>query len=79
MSVPRSFYPRDKLTPLQPWHVGTNSLADVGGVNHSVSRHLAVGGAHHQDLRFVSEWDAPDVHIARNIEKAAIQNWLKLT
>jgi hypothetical protein len=67
------------MTPFQPWHVGTNSLPEVGGVNKSVTRHLTVGGAHHQELRFSSQWDAPDVHVARHIERAAIQNWLKQT
>jgi hypothetical protein len=67
------------VTFVQPWHVGTNSIAGVGGINHSVTRHIAVGGAHHQDLRFSSEWDAPGVHAARETERMAIENWLKLT
>jgi dipeptidyl-peptidase-2 len=59
-----------------PWHVGTWSIPKVGGVNGSVSRTIAIGGAHHQDLRFSSELDAPDVHAARAFELAAIRRWL---
>jgi dipeptidyl-peptidase-2 len=65
--------------PSQPWHVGTNSLPAVGGINGSVIRRVAVGGAHHQELRFSSEWDAPEVHAARAIERSAVQQWLLMT
>jgi hypothetical protein len=34
-----------------PWHVGTASIPARGGVNGSVVRYVASGGAHHQDLR----------------------------
>jgi hypothetical protein len=64
---------------VQPWHVGTNSLPAVGGVNQSVRRHVAVAGAHHQELRFASEWDARGVHEARETERNAVQTWLKQT
>ena len=60
-----------------PWRVGTESVAARGGVNGSVSRTLARGGAHHQDLRFSSALDAPDVHRARTFERAQIEAWLQ--
>ena len=59
-----------------PWHVGTRTVPPEGGVNGSVVRFVATGGAHHQDLRFSSPYDAPDVHRARAYERRAIQKWL---
>ena len=59
-----------------PWHVGTLTLPPRGGVNGTVTRFVASGGAHHQDLRFSSKWDAPDVVTARSLEAAAIRRWL---
>ena len=58
-----------------PWHVGTRSLPAVGGVNGSVVRHLARGGAHHQDLRFSSPLDSEGVRQARTLELASLRSW----
>jgi hypothetical protein len=33
-------------------------------------------GAHHQDLRFASELDSVDVKQARQLEEAAVRQWL---
>jgi len=60
-----------------PWHVGTRTVPAHGGVNDTVTRFVARGGAHHQDLRFASVWDAPDVHKARALEESAIRQWLR--
>ena len=46
------------------------------GVDGSVVRLVAEGGAHHQDLRFSSELDAPDVHRARAAARAHMTRWL---
>lgn len=59
-----------------PWHVGTSSLPPAGGVDGSVVRLVAEGGAHHQDLRFSSELDAPDVHRARAAARTHMTRWL---
>jgi hypothetical protein len=59
-----------------PWHVGTDTVASAGGVNGSVRRIVAAGGAHHQDLRFSSEYDAADVSAARKAEREAMRGWL---
>ena len=59
-----------------PWHVGTRTVAPRGGVNGSVTRMLAKGGAHHQELRFSSKLDSPGVHEARAYERAQILAWL---
>ena len=59
-----------------PWHVGTTTIDDVGGLGGSVTRVVAEGGAHHQDLRFSSEWDAEAVHEARRYERATVRGWL---
>ena len=40
-------------------------------------RYLAQGGAHHQDLRFSSPYDAPDVQAARRLSREAIEGWLE--
>lgn len=61
-----------------PWHVGTASIPPVAGVNGTVHRFVAVGGAHHQDLRFSSPEDAPDVQSARAFELATVRTWLGL-
>ncbi len=60
-----------------PWHVGTATLPPVGGVNGSVLRVLAHGGAHHQDLRSTSALDAPEVLRARALERDAMRRWLQ--
>ena len=59
-----------------PWHVGTATIAAVGGTNGSVTRTVAQGGAHHQDLRCEDPLDAPDVKAARRYELAAMRRWL---
>jgi len=59
-----------------PWHIGTRTLPARGGVNGTVTRTVAAGGAHHQDLRFSSPYDAPDVKKARSFERDAIRRWL---
>ena len=63
-----------------PWHVGTESIAAAlnasGGGGGSVYRRLARGGAHHQDLRFTSPRDAPDVAAMREDELRVIREWL---
>ena len=59
-----------------PWHVGTSSVADTGGVNGSVTRMVAIGGAHHQDLRSFSPLDAPGVRMARQFERSRMLAWL---
>ena len=41
-----------------------------------VYRRLAAGGAHHQDLRFSSEHDAPAVASMRAEELAVVRSWL---
>ena len=61
-----------------PWHVGTRTVPPVGGVNGTVTRTLAVGGAHHQDLRFSSALDAPDVTRARAFERERMRAWLRV-
>ena len=60
-----------------PWHVGTRTVPAVGGVNGTVTRTVAKGGAHHQDLRSSSKLDAPDVVKARAFERARIVEWLR--
>lgn len=60
-----------------PWHVGTLGVPPLGGVNGTVSRVLARGGAHHQDLRAASPLDAPDVVRARDYERESIRAWLR--
>jgi hypothetical protein len=64
-----------------PWHVGTESLGDgllpTLGDGSTPTRFLAQGGAHHQDLRFSSPYDAPDVQTARELEREAIEGWLQ--
>ena len=60
-----------------PWHVGTSSIPAVGGVNGTVVRMVTKGGAHHQDLRFTSEFDTPEVRAAREFEISAIRGWLR--
>ena len=60
-----------------PWHVGTSSIAARGGVNGTVTRTLAKGGAHHQDLRSSSPLDAPEVKAARAFERAEMHAWLR--
>jgi hypothetical protein len=62
-----------------PWHVGTATVAARGGVNGTVTRTVAKGGAHHQDLRFESPLDAPDVRSARQYEREAMQRWLQVS
>ena len=59
-----------------PWHVGTRTVPARGGLDGSVTRMVAKGGAHHQDLRFSSPLDAPDVQRARAFERAQIWHWL---
>ena len=61
-----------------PWHVGTSTIDATGGLDGTVTRFVALGGAHHQDLRFSSQWDAPAVHEARRYEKATVRKWLGL-
>mmetsp|Transcript_13113 Transcript_13113/g.15640 ORF Transcript_13113/g.15640 Transcript_13113/m.15640 type:complete len:330 (-) Transcript_13113:121-1110(-) len=61
-----------------PWHVGTSTVTN-GGVDGSVVRFLAQGGAHHQDLRFSSEYDAIDVHRARELALSTVKQWLNLS
>ena len=61
-----------------PWHVGTATVAPVGGRNGSVVRHVALKGAHHQDLRFSSRLDSPGVVYARQLELAMVRRWLGL-
>ena len=51
----------------------------VGGVNGSVVRIVAKGGGHHQDLRFSSTLDAPDVHRARARARQLMERWLGRT
>ena len=60
-----------------PWHVGTRTVAPVGGIGGSVTRTVAKGGAHHQDLRFSSPLDAPDVVKARAFEQMLMRRWLR--
>lgn len=62
-----------------PWHVGTASVPPQTGVGGTVSRIVASGGAHHQDLRFSSPLDAPDVRRARAYERDAMRSWLHLS
>ncbi len=62
-----------------PWHIGTESIA--AALNHTrggrgVFRRLAVGGAHHQELRFSSPHDAPDVAAMRADELRVVRAWL---
>jgi len=59
-----------------PWHTGTWSLPAVGGLNGTVVRMVATGGAHHQDLRFSSPCDDPGVQEARRFELANVKAWL---
>ena len=59
-----------------PWRVGTHSIPTPSGVNNSVRRHVAVGGAHHQDLRFADARDSPGVRAAREAERVAAARWL---
>ena len=59
-----------------PWHVGTASVPHRGGVNGSVVRWVAHGGAHHQELRFSSTFDAPGVTRARAAQRSAMSSWL---
>jgi len=59
-----------------PWHVGTVSIPPVGGFNSTVVRMLTEGGAHHQDLRFSSEYDSDGVKKARLFERETVQAWL---
>ena len=62
-----------------PWHIGTRTVPARGGVNGSVVRMVAKGGAHHQDLRFSSAYDAPDVKKAREVERDAMRRWLSVS
>ena len=57
--------------------MGTRTVPPQGGVGGSVSRTIAKGGAHHQDLRFSSPLDAPDVTKARAFELEQIRRWLR--
>ena len=59
-----------------PWHVGTRTVPVRGGRDGSVTRTVAKGGAHHQDLRFSSHLDALDVQRARAFERAQLRRWL---
>ena len=59
-----------------PWHVGTRTVPATGGLDGSVTRMVAKGGAHHQDLRFSSPLDSPDVQRARAFERAQMRRWL---
>ena len=62
-----------------PWHVGTATIPPITGIGGSVRRHLAVGGAHHQDLRFASRLDAPGVVQARLLTEETVRGWLGRT
>lgn len=55
-----------------PWHVGTETVTNSS----SVTRVLAEGGAHHQDLRSSSPLDAPGVVRARAYERETMRQWL---
>jgi len=59
-----------------PWHVGTASISNVTGVGGTVRRHVAIGGAHHQDLRFASPLDAPGVVEARKLVSQTVAEFL---
>ena len=59
-----------------PWHVGTASIPNVTGVGGTVRRHVAIGGAHHQDLRFASPLDAPGVVEARKLVSQTVAEFL---
>ena len=61
-----------------PWHVGTASVPPVTGVGGTVRRHVTVGGAHHQELRFASPLDAPGVIMARRLIEETVREWLRL-
>ena len=50
-----------------PWHVGTASVSPVTGVGGTVHRHVSIGGAHHQELRFASPLDTPGMVGARRL------------
>uniref|UniRef100_A0A7S0JM15 Uncharacterized protein n=1 Tax=Calcidiscus leptoporus TaxID=127549 RepID=A0A7S0JM15_9EUKA len=60
-----------------PWHVGTASVPAVTGIGGTVRRHLARGGAHHQDLRFASPLDAQGVLEARRLVESTVRGWLQ--
>eukprot|EP01062_Namystynia_karyoxenos_P016727 TRINITY_DN16146_c0_g3_i1.p1 TRINITY_DN16146_c0_g3~~TRINITY_DN16146_c0_g3_i1.p1 ORF type:complete len:520 (+),score=133.92 TRINITY_DN16146_c0_g3_i1:70-1560(+) len=62
-----------------PWHIGTDSIAALIGNSttaRGLTRRIARGGAHHQELRFTSPLDAPEVAALRLAERAAIRAWL---
>ena len=61
-----------------PWHVGTASVPPVTGVGGTVRRHVSIGGAHHQELRFASPLDTPGVVEARRLIEETVRDWLRL-